>query len=146
MPMNVSGSLIINRTPDDLWNLLLDPRVLRRCLPGCEELEPDGIDSFRVKIKVGLGLIKGRFKGSVKLLDVQPSQSYRLEVRARGTTGFVDGGSSIRLRPVEGGTKTELHYEGEARVGGVVATMGARLFQGAAQSFADDFFRSLREM
>jgi hypothetical protein len=144
--MRVTGKVVVDRPPEELWEMLLDPAVLRRCMPGCEAIGRLTGDTYHVELKVGFGLLKGRFTGEVKMVDVDPGRSYTLEVRARGATGFVEGRTAIALAPVDGagGTaSTEVAYEGEAHVGGVLASVGARLFQGAARSFQEEFFRNL---
>ena len=144
--MKVSGKTVIERSPAELWELLLDPDVLRRCIPGCEELERAEDDTYRVKLKVGFGVLKGRFQGQVTLKDVKPRESYRLEVSARGATGFINGQTSIRLHELDGGKRSELEYEGEAHVGGVIASVGARFFQGAARNFTAEFFEAISSL
>ena len=141
--MKVSGKIVVDRPPAELWNLLLDPEVLRQCISGCEELERQDENTFRITLKVGFGLIKGRFRGEVRIVDPVPEKSYTLEVKARGTTGFVEGRTSIALTPLDGTASTELEYQGEAHVGGAVASVGARFFQVAARRFQEEFFNRL---
>ena len=136
--MKLSGQVTVNRPPPDLWRLLMDPAVLRRCIPRCEEFELITPGRYRVGLMVGLGLIRGRFKGEAELKDVVEFEKYRLDLCAKGTTGFIQGATLIRLLPLIGGVQTELSYESDAQVGGMLASMGARLFQGAARSFAEE--------
>ena len=121
----------------------MDPEVLQRCIPGCEELERAGENVYRVRLKVRLGLVSGKFRGEVRIRDVIAPLSYTMEVEARGPTGFIRGKNSIRLATLDGGERTELHYTGEGSLGGGLASVGARLFQGAARSFSRKFFGAL---
>lgn len=146
MAMKITGKTVVGRSPEELWDLLLDPEVLRRCIPGCEELERATDNTYRVRIKIGLGLIKGNFLGDVSVEDLQRPESYRMLVQAKGSTGFINGETSVRLVPFDGGHQTELEYEGEAHIGGVVASVGARLFQGAARNFSQQFFHALSSL
>lgn len=143
--MRISGKIAVERSRTELWDLLLDPRVLRQCVPGCEELKLIGEGLFRVKLKFGFGLLKGQIRGHVKLRDVVPDQGYRLEVDARGSTGFINGEISIHLSDLATGQGTELEYEGEGRAGGVLASVGARLFQSAARNFTEQFLARLTQ-
>lgn len=141
--MKVRGKIVVNRPPDELWNLLLSPDVLRRCIPGCETIKKESENHFRVTLRVGVGLIKGRFRGTVRICDQVPGKSYVFEIKARGLTGFIEGRTSLSLAPLDGTEDTELEYEGEGKVGGALAAVGARLFQSAARSFQEEFFRNL---
>lgn len=141
--LKLSGQKTIDRPPEEVWRLLMDPAVLRECIPGCKELELIGPGKYRIALKVGLGLIRGSFKGEAELKDVEEPVKYRLEVRARGTTGFIQGATEVRIAPAGGGKQSDLSYESEAQVGGLLASVGARLFQGAARSFTEEFFEKL---
>jgi carbon monoxide dehydrogenase subunit G len=143
--IKLSGKKEVAKSPAELWKLLMDPRTLRECIPGCDELELDGPGKYRIALKVGVGPVKGSFKGHAELKDVEEPVKYTLEVRAKGLTGFIDGSTRVRLAPAGGGKSTELSYESEARVGGVLASVGARLFEGAARSFTEEFFDKLAE-
>jgi carbon monoxide dehydrogenase subunit G len=141
--LKLSGRKIIDHPPADLWRLLMDPAVLRECIPGCEELEVTGPRKYRIVLKVGLGLIRGSFEGEAELTEVEEPVRYRLEVRAKGKTGFIQGATGVRIAPAGGGRQSDLSYESEVQVGGVLASVGARLFQGAARSFTEEFFQKL---
>ena len=86
--LKITGQVTVNRSPADLWRLLMDPEVLKRCIPKCEELEVIGPQRYRVALKVGFGLVRGHFKGEAELKDVVEFETYRLEVHAKGTAGF----------------------------------------------------------
>ena len=141
--LKLSGQKTIDRPPADVWKLLMDPEVLRECIPGCQELELIEPRKYRIALKVGLGLVKGSFRGEAELKDVEVPVKYTLEVRAKGTTGFIQGATHVRIAPADGGKQSELSYESEAQVGGMIASVGARLFQGAARSFTEEFFEKL---
>ena len=144
--LKITGQKIVNRSPPDLWSLLMDPEVLRRCIPQCEEFEVMAPLKYRVLLKLGFGLVKGQFRGEAELKDVIEPERYRLEVRATGTTGFVHGSTDVRLVPVDGGQRTELSYESSAQAGGMLASVGARFLQGAARSFTEEFFEELAKL
>ena len=141
--MKVTGTILVQQSPSELWSLLLDPEVLRHCVPGCEEIEREADDLYRVKLKVGFGLVRGRFKGHVRIVDPVEEERYTIQVNARGTTGFVEGKTSIVLNTLDSRQRTELAYEGEAHIGGALASVGSRLFQGAIRSFQKEFFKRL---
>jgi carbon monoxide dehydrogenase subunit G len=141
--ITISGERIVQRSPADLWQLLMDPAVLRRCIPGCEAFELLEPGRYEIAIKVSLGLIRGSFRGEATLKDVVELERYRLEMNAKGKTGYVQGSTDVRLVLLDGSQETKLVYQSDAKVGGVLASVGARLFQGAARSLADQFFDEL---
>ncbi len=144
--MKVNGQVLVNRTPADLWRLLIDPEILRKCLPRCEEFQEIGPRRFRVSIRVGVGLIRSRFRGEAELKDVVEGEGYRFELYAKGFSGSVEGVTVVRLMSAAEGLKTELIYESNAHLSGLIASMGSQLIQGAARSLADQFFDEISKL
>lgn len=141
--LRISGQKTIERSPEDLWGLLMDENVLRQCIPGCQSLEAAGTHSYRLCLKVGHGLFKGRFQGEVGLTDVAEPESCRLDLRAKGPPGKVQGTTDVRLVRLDHQDGTEVFYDCTARVGGLLRAIGPRVFQKMARSFADQFFQEL---
>ncbi len=115
--------------------------MLRRCIPGCESLEKTGQDTYAAIMKAGVGMVKGTFKGNVKLAEMRPPEHYRLEVDGKGAPGFVKGTGDFDLE--EQGGATLIRYAGEMQVGGTIAGIGQRMIQGAARMMAARFFTAL---
>lgn len=144
--MRFSGKTIVDRGPEALWGLLLDPASLRHCIPGCRELELIRDGEYHVRLKAGVGPIKGTFRGRVRLRDIEPARRYRLLVEARGITGSFTGETAVELESLDGGERTQLSYDGEAEIRGAVASVGARLLHGAARSHFEEFIRKLSSL
>lgn len=140
--MEIQGTIIVERPRDELTTILFDPDTLKRCIPGCHEAVKESEGIFRIKLKIGAGILRGRFRGHVRVVTHVAGESYTLSIRAQGTTGRVSGTSLVVLRP-RGEENTELGYDGEFEIGGAIATMGARLFRGSARGIQDEFFRNL---
>ena len=115
-----------------VWEAILDPEVLSRTLPGCEDMAPVGDNQFRGKLKMKVGPVQGVFEGGVELLDLDPPNGYNLKMDGKGAPGFVNGNGSLRLEDTEDGG-TLLHYEIDARVGGRIAAVGQRLLDSSAK-------------
>ena len=76
--------------------------------------------------------MKARFKGKVRLTDLDPPNSYRISGEGEGgIAGFAKGGATVALSDKDGGTL--LTYNVEAQIGGKLAQLGQRLINGAAK-------------
>ncbi len=138
--MKVQGNVLLPAGREQVWELLTDPAKLAKLLPGCEKLEPDGPDRYKVAIKFALAAISGKYSGSVELSEKKPPESLRMVLEGKGTPGFMRGEGRIRLAEKKG--QTELHYEGEAQVGGMIAAVGQRMIDVAARRIIQQFFDS----
>lgn len=136
--MKVQGSALLPATREKVWDLLNDPERLAKCLPGAERLVPDGPDHYKVAMKFGLAAFSGKFQGSVEIAEKKPPASLKMRVEGRGAPGFMKGEGTISLR--EKGGATEVAYDGEAQVGGVIASVGQRMIEAASKKIVQQFF------
>ena len=139
--MKFSGSYILPISPERAYQIMLDPDVLARVIPGCEGLERSGEDEYRMKMRMILASLSGDFEGKVRITDRKPPSSFRLLVEGSGRIGFVRGEGLLKLSALDGGT--EVCYEGDAQVGGTIAAVGQRLIDGTAKMMIKKFFEKL---
>jgi hypothetical protein len=137
--MTMTGAVELKASRERVWNELNNPERLKGCIPGCEELEALGDDTYRAKAKMKVGPLSARFSGRITISDQDPPCGYRISGEGEGgVVGFAKGQAIVRLAESEG--ITTLSYDVEAQVGGKIAQLGQRLLNGAAKKLADDFF------
>ncbi|MEW6046167.1 MAG: carbon monoxide dehydrogenase subunit G [Bacillota bacterium] len=126
-----------------VWQVLLDPAVLARRLPGCKRLEPLGGGIYEAQLEIGIGPVKGSYTGRVQLADLSPPRSYRLLVEGGGGPSYVKGEGRIELSP--NGEATVMTCTGEAAVSGILAAVGQRLLSSAARVLIASFFDGMAQ-
>jgi len=136
--MTLDGTYTFAAPRERVWQLLMDPKVIASCVPGCEEFEPMGDDKYRVRLTAGVAAITGTFEGTVTLADQVAPQSYRLQMEGSGGPGFVNGDAVMTLR--EDGTGTAVDVKAEVEVGGTIARVGQRLLGSVSKMMLDRFF------
>ena len=122
-----------------LWNFLTDANRIAECLPGCEQLTRTEEDSYEMKMRIGIGAIRGVFSGQIRLHDLKPTTDYEMTVSGTGAPGFVKGEGKIHLDSSPGATV--LSYSGDVSAGGMIASVGQRMIGGAARMVIDQFFK-----
>jgi carbon monoxide dehydrogenase subunit G len=143
--MELSNQQMLPVGQAEAWAALNDTALLQACIPGCESITPTGENAYDVAIMAAVGPVKARFKGKLRLADLQPPQAYTLQFEAQGgPAGHGKGTAQVRLEPV-GPSETRLNYQVNASVGGKVAQIGSRLVDMAAQKMASDFFANFTE-
>ena len=141
--MEISGSYQFNGTAEEVWNLLMDPKVLANCLPGVQSLNAVGPEEYQAVVNVGVGPISGQYNAKIFLQDQNPHESLTLILEGSGSLGFANGKSFITL--VEQGSKTTLNIKGDTQIGGPVARLGQRMMGSVAQSMMDRFVKCLQD-
>ena len=140
--MDISGSYTFNASPEQVWDMLMDPNEISSCIPGCNRFVPDGDDRYKVVLTIGMAAITGTYDGTVILTDKVPNTSYRLIVEGQGRPGFAKGSSLIVLRA--DGPTTVVDVTGTVETGGAIARFGQRLIGGVAKTMLDRFFACLQ--
>ncbi len=139
--MELQGERLIPASLDATWAALNDPEVLKACIAGCESLERTGDDSMAAVVAVKVGPVSARFKGNLKLSNVQAPNSYTINFDGQGgVAGFGKGSADVALTAEDANTR--LKYNARAQVGGKMAQVGSRLIDAAAGKITDDFFKA----
>jgi len=144
--MELTGELLIGAPRDKVWEALNDPPVLRRCIPGCEDVQQVSPAERHVRVALKLGPVRARFVGKVRMRDVRPGEGCVLDFEGSGgPAGFARGSSTVALAP-EGaeGAATRLTYTATASVGGKLGQVGGRMIDASAKKMADQFFTALQ--
>jgi carbon monoxide dehydrogenase subunit G len=139
MAITMAGEVQLPATRDLVWGKLNDTDTLRASIPGCEQLDRLSETEFHAIAVTKIGPVKARWKGKVRLSDLDPPNGYKISGEGEGgVAGFAKGGAAVTLTDKDGGTL--LSYNVEAQIGGKLAQLGQRLVAGAAKKMADEFF------
>jgi uncharacterized protein len=137
--MLLSDTREIKADPKVVWDAILNPDVLKECIPGCESLTGSVADGYEAVVKQKVGPVSATFTGLVQLSDIVEGRSLKISGEGKGgVAGFAKGGANVSFAPMEGGTR--LTYEAEANVGGKIAQLGSRIIDSFAKKLADEFF------
>jgi carbon monoxide dehydrogenase subunit G len=130
--VQVSGEYTFDAPQALVWNALQDPGILGSVLPGGQGFEAVSENEYTGLLSVKVGPVNGTFNGKITLTDVTPPDSYNIKVEGNGAQGYVNGHGGLTLTPQ--GEKTHMVYQGEAQVGGRIASVGQRLIDASAKS------------
>lgn len=137
--MRMSSEQRIAAPRQRVWEALNDPEILRASIPGCQALEKESDVRFTGAVELKVGPIGARFKGVVSLEDIDPTNSYTLNLEGSGgIAGSAKGSAKVRLSDDAGGTI--IHYDVDAQVGGRMAQLGGPVIDATAKQLAGVFF------
>lgn len=140
--MKLQGEYLFDGPREAVWDLVRDPDVLARALPGTQSLDKVAENVYEGKMNVRIGPVAGLFSGKLTVSNEVPPESYTLTVEGKGGPGFGKGSGDVQLVDQGDGT-TLMKYQGELQVGGTIANVGQRLIETVANSMAKQAFESL---
>ncbi|MEW6320672.1 MAG: carbon monoxide dehydrogenase subunit G [Acidobacteriota bacterium] len=142
--MKVTGTFLFRGPREAVWDLLQDPAVLAKAMPGAERLERTEGDRFEGSMKVSLGPVTAaRFTLVVELADKAAPERFAMRIDSQGPLGFTRGKALVELTPVDEGTM--MSYSSDLQIGGRIAAVGQRVIDMAARMMTEKGLESLQK-
>ena len=130
--MIVEGNYLLPGSPDAIWDLLMDPAVLAKAMPGTRTLERVAPDRYEGVMRVGIGPITAaEFDLGIVISDMQRPQRYAMQIDSKGRFGFTRGLARVELVPEANGTV--MRYSADLQIGGKIAALGQRLLESVSK-------------
>ena len=127
--MILSGSFSFNGPRTTVWDLLQDPVVLAKALPGTKTLTRTSPDHYEGVMKVSVGPVTAaEFAVTVELTDKIPPEKFSMNIDGKGGVGFMKGTATIELVE-QPGPVTVMNYSSDVQIGGRIAGVGQRLLE-----------------
>ncbi|MDV9177401.1 SRPBCC family protein [Streptomyces sp. W16] len=140
--MQLTNTVPIKASPDDVFALMNDVERVASCMPGAALDGQDG-DAWRGRVKIRVGPISASYAGTVRFLEID-AEKRRLRVHARGTdthgSGDAEAEVSLDILPAPEGAllqlSTDLVIRGKiVQFGkGAIVTVSDRILQQFARN------------
>jgi carbon monoxide dehydrogenase subunit G len=137
--MKISGTNVVDQPVEKVWDALLDPRVLVATIPGCERLVSTGDNAYDMTVTAGVAAIKGTYQGQCTLSDLEQHRGLTMRLSGAGAPGTIDATVQVSFASPAAGS-TEISYEADAVVGGMVGGVGQRMLTSVSKRMAGEFF------
>jgi uncharacterized protein len=130
--MNLAGTFVFGGPRPTVWELLQDPVVLAKALPGTERLALTSEDRFEGVMKVSVGpMTAAKFDVIVTLRDKIAPERFAMQIDGKGALGYTRGTASVELQEQPNGTL--MQYQADVQIGGRIAAVGQRLLDSVAR-------------
>lgn len=146
--MRIENSCLIPAGRSTAWKLLMDIPRAAACVPGLQEIAPDGENRYRATLQSRVGPMRFTFTGTVLVLESDESKGearFEVEASDRRVGGSVKAEMSMRLIDRAPG-QTELSIVTETAFMGKLGELGQPLMHRKARSTMEGFARNLAEM
>jgi carbon monoxide dehydrogenase subunit G len=143
--MNLSGTFTFDGPRARVWEILLDPAVLAKALPGTKTLTLVGEDRYQGVMKVSVGPVSAaEFAMNVDLSDKVAPERFTVNIDGKGSLGFTKGVATIELQE-EAGPVTVMTYNSDVQIGGRIASVGQRLLESVGKMMTRQALDSLNK-
>ena len=142
--MQLKGNETVHAAPSRVWQLLMEPSSLAKLVPGISKLEVISENTFKLLLDIKIGPVSASFTGKLWLEDIVSEQSFTLKAQQDSKIGNANTAIKIELVPVAD-KQTEVIFDGDVKLSGMLATMGQRVVGGVANTVTRQFFNNLEK-
>ena len=147
--MRLQNACLIPAGLSESWGFLMDIASSARCVPGVDEVVPEGNGTYKGTMKARVGPMGISLSGSVTVMEQDPESGrarFVVEARDRRVGGGVKTDMTMQLTP-KSPLETELLIDTDTTFMGRLAELGQPVIRRKAQSTIEEFARNLsREM
>ncbi len=140
--MKMSGEYVFHGPREEVWEMMRDPVVLAKALPGTQKLDKVSETEYRGAMNVRVGPVGGNFSGTLTVSNENPPESYTLTVEGKGGPGRATGTGNVTLIDQGDGT-TLMKYDGDVQIAGRLASVGQRMIDSVSKSMTKQAFEAM---
>lgn len=148
--VEIVGSQKVNASQRQVFQALLDPKVLKESIPGCSEAEyaempwaPENGRQIRLIISPNFPGLNGRYEIFIKPEDLIEPSHLVLTSSPSSSVGSIDARCIAAL--VDEGPQTTINYLTTATLGGKIAVTPEFVIKTAVKGALDYFFKNLEK-
>jgi len=149
MGMEITKSFVVKAPAAAVWEFLIDPYRVGRCLPGAAVTEKLDEQTYAGTITIKVGPVTASYRGKLRFDRLDPV-AMEADLSASGQETKGKGGADMRMKSrvvARGPAETEVTVVSDVNVMGVLAQFGRGMIQDVSdqlfQKFTDGMRREL---
>jgi len=142
--VHYEGAFDVAAPKEKVYDFVTDPKRVTTIFPDVQSVKVIDAENFTLKAKVGMSFIKGTMDVKLKLVENNRPTFSKLKARGTGMNSSVDLESSFTLEDAAGGG-THVKWAADAKISGMMASVGSRLIDSAADKYVKQIIGSLEK-
>ena len=143
--MQINGERKIKAKRTTVFAALNDVSILKKAVPGCEDITQESYNEFTGSVVTKVGPIKSKFVGKAHLENVLPPDSYTIIGEGKGgPAGNVKVSAEVVLS--EENSSTKISYSINAKISGKLAQLGGPIIKKTTEKLSEKFFENLQKI
>ncbi len=140
--MKFEGSFDVLASDRQVFDFITDALRMASLIKDVENLQIDE-GTIRMTVRVGLSFIRGRFNLKMTVGNKTPFSHAEIAGRGSGSGSTVDFAGVCDISGK--GETSVVNWHVDMTIGGLAATMGSRLVQGASEKYIRELIQSFKE-
>jgi len=128
MEIKLAGDFTVQKTPEEVYSFLVDPKRFCPLLPDFQGMEVVDSKNFQVKLSVGISHIRGTASVKMTLVDEQRPRQAAYEGKGEVPGGSATIRAQFQLEELPDG-QTKVRWAGQSSVLGRVISLAGGLLE-----------------
>lgn len=142
--MRFEGVQDIGAPRERVWAFVTDPQQVASCGPDVQHVDVIDPTHFKVVVKAGVGPIRTTFTMDVTFTELRAPEHASIRARGQAPGSAVEMLSTLDLT-APAPDRTTMRWGADVNVSGTIASLGARLMQGAADKITQQVFACIKQ-
>ena len=143
--MHYDGSFEVPVSKQKVFDFIMDPARITSIFPDVQDVKVIDANNFTLKAKAGIGFIKGMMDVKLNIAERTPPTFAKMKAKGNGISSSVELENTFTLEDAAGGSGTLVKWAADAKIAGLMASVGSRLIDAAAQKYVAEIIGSLKE-
>lgn len=141
--MHFEGEMAVPAPKERLYAFITDPAKVISILPDVEESKVVDGDHFYVKSKLGMSYLRGTVGLNFEIMERRKDEFARVAGRGQGMQSSIDLTLDLAVEGTPDGCRGK--WTADAKVGGLLASVGGRILNGVAEKYVKQITESLKQ-
>jgi len=140
--MKISDKFVVAAEREKVYKFVTDPDNFIKLIPDLQKYEKVDERNFKTVFKIGLGMIKGTISMTFRYEELNPPSSIKVVGHGSGMQSTADLTLNLSLNQADKGT--EVAWDADILVGGLVASVGSRLMESTTKSKVREIVENIK--
>ena len=137
-----AGEFTVPCTAQEVYELLMDPHRLSKCLPDLKRYEVQDQNHFSVTLRVGLGRVRGPMTIKLEIVEKMENSYARMTGKGILLNSMVNTDGNFTLSAAADGA-TLVKWTGNAKLGAYLTHVIGGLLDRLVSNFIEQFVRAV---
>lgn len=137
--MDIEKSMVVSAPIDQVWRLLLDPKVMAGCVPGVQSVQVLSDNEYLADIKVKISFVSANFKIKTTILETRPPNYLRCEGTGEDSSVASSLKQTTEMFLTQQQSGTEIRIKTHAEVFGRLGSFGLSVMKTKADRMWEEF-------
>ncbi|HUH99972.1 MAG TPA: carbon monoxide dehydrogenase subunit G [Nitrososphaerales archaeon] len=143
--MHYDGSFEVPADKQKVYDFVTDPQEVTSIFPDVQDVKVIDANNFSLKAKVGISFIRGMMDVKMSIVERDPPNSVKMHAKGNGLSSSIELDTTFSTGTTASGKGTLVKWSADAKIAGLMASVGSRLMDAAAQKYVTEIITSLKE-